>query len=347
MRPFVRRYLPPVGVFLFISMLGAAALGEPSPGDVREARELFASAVQLEGAGNYTLAAQKLRAAVEIKETPGLRYHLAHCEEQLGSFVAAAADYERVAELIRNGAAAPDVEPLLPAALERVDAHVAKLEILVPAGVPAVAELDGAELPKAVFMRPLSVEAGQHRLRVVSEGHPEFAADLSFSRGERRTVRVLFDAAAAPAPALASSTAPRAEPVAEHGSHSQFGARGAVLVGEAALVATGVGLGLGFMVLRSHAADRVEQSQGAVDQASDSDGACLMAPVPAACGELEDAIAAHDRYTKWMAASFVGAGVATGALVVTWVLWPGSPRGVTLGVHPQAAGLRLLAGGSF
>jgi len=346
MRTFVSRSSLPVGVFLFVSALHCVALGQPSQGDVHLARELFADAVSLEAAGNYALAAQKLRAALEIKETPGLRYHLAHCEEQLGTFVAAAADYERAAELIRTGAAAPDVEPLLPAALERVEAHVAKLEILVPKGVPAVAELDGNELPKAALTKPVSIEPGQHRLRVVSEGHPEFAADLRLSRGERRTVRVLFDAAPVPAPA--SSAMPVANPVAEHSPNSQFGARSSVLIGEAALVATGVGLGIGFMVARSHAAHRIEQSQRAVDAASSSsDGACVTSPVPAACGELDDAIADHDRYTKWMTASFVGAGVATTALAVTWVLWPGSPRGVTLAVHPQAAGVRLLAGGSF
>lgn len=346
MSPFVWRSSLRVSVFLFVSVCASAALAEPSQIEVREARELFASAVSLESAGNYALAAQKLRAAVEIKDTPGLRYHLAHCEEQLGSFVPAASDYERAADLIRNGAAAPDVEPLLPAALERVDAHVAKLEIVVPSGVHAVAELDGNELPKAAFTRPVSIEPGQHRLRVVSAGHPEFTADLSFSRGELRTVRVLFEAAPAAAPAPSASEP--AKPAAAGEPSSRFGVRGAVLLGEAALVATGVGLGFGFLVARSHAAHRIDESQRAVDAASaGSQGACVTAPVPAACGDLEAAIADHDRYTKLMTASFVGAGVATGALAVTWALWPGSPRGVTLTVHPQAAGVQLLAGGSF
>ncbi len=56
------------------------AHAEPSAADIASARRLFSEATELRRAGQWSDAAAKLREAIAIKETPGLRFHLAHCE---------------------------------------------------------------------------------------------------------------------------------------------------------------------------------------------------------------------------------------------------------------------------
>src|SRR3954470_2756065 len=119
-----------VGILLAVAWSSPLAAKEVSSAELATARRLFAEATALEASSDWNAAVGKLKSAVAIKETPGLRYHLAHCEEQLGALVAASFDYERAAELIRDGAPAPDVEPLLPLAQRRLDSRVAKLDIV-------------------------------------------------------------------------------------------------------------------------------------------------------------------------------------------------------------------------
>lgn len=327
--------------FLVVSTGSSPAVAEPTAAELSEARALFADATTLEGNGDYAAAARKLERAIGIKETPGLRYHLAHCEEQLGSLVAAIADYERASELIRAGAVAPDVEPLLPLASRRLDSRVARLEIVVPAELPSSAELDGVALPPSSLGAAVKVDPGPHRLLVRSPGQPDFVADLTLMTGERRTLKVFFAKSPPPAPAPVAPVPPPRSP--ESGG---FGGREVVLLGEGALTLTGLGLGVGFLVARGNAADRVAHAQSAVDQQAPGPSGCGGVPAPAACAELDRALDDHERASTLATASFVGAGVAAGALVLTWALWP-SPRAVSLTAHTSTAGVTVAATGEF
>src|SRR4029079_11912267 len=87
----------------FVMAHGIAA-AEPAPSDIAEARRLFSEASDLRTEGKWDLAAKKLEAAIAIKETAGLRFHLAYCEEKMGHLLAATRDYDRADELIRDGA---------------------------------------------------------------------------------------------------------------------------------------------------------------------------------------------------------------------------------------------------
>src|SRR5690349_9230742 len=80
---------------LLLSSLVTIARAEPSAAEIKTARQLFAEAESLRSKGDCRTAAEKLRLALQIKETPGLRFHLAHCEERLGQLVQADADYRR------------------------------------------------------------------------------------------------------------------------------------------------------------------------------------------------------------------------------------------------------------
>jgi len=325
---------------LSASTLALPLRAEPGPAELGEARSLFADATALEAQGDYAAAAGKLKRALSIKETPGLRYHLAHCEEQLGALVAAGNDYDRAAELIRAGASAPDVEPLLPLAADRLASRVARLEIVVPAGAHASAELDGVALPPSAFGGPVKVDPGAHRLLVRSPGQADFRADLSFASGERRTIKVFVEAAPPP---QGSPPAPVAPPPSQQADQGALGGREVVLLSEAALTLTGLGLGIGFLVARNNAAGRVEHAQSGVDAASPGTSGCGTQPAPAACTDLEQALDDHSRASTLATAGFVGAGVAASALAVTWALWPSSSRATAVALHPRAAGIELTA----
>lgn len=322
---------------------------EPPPETLAAARSLFGQAVALEMASDFRGAAAKLESALALKETPGLRYHLAHCQEQDGALLAAAANYERASELMRGGAEAPDVAPLLAGATRRVEARLAKLELVLPPDVNASAEVDGRPLPARALEAPIALDPGPHRVLVRSRGHADFRADLSFTSGEHRTVRVLFDSAGASAVAPASVPAPtvpapRTAPPSVHAG--TLDERKIVLASEAVITLLGVGLGAGFMAVRSNAADRAEAAQAALEEPAAGPAGCTSAPV-AACAELRSALDEHQRATTIATASFIGAGVAAGALALTWALWPTSPATPTLALRPQAAGLELRAGGAF
>jgi len=330
---------------LSVSTVAVPLRADPAPAELSAARALFADATELEARGDYAGAVTKLKGALAIKETAGLSYHLGHCEEQLGALVAASKSYDRAAELIRAGAPAPDVEPLLPLARDRLDSRIARLELVVPAGAQASAELDGVALPASAFVAPVKVDPGAHRLLVRSPGQADFRADLGFSSGERRTIKVFFE----PSPAvLASSAPPAPAPSRPHDAErGGLGGREVVLLSEAALTLTGLGFGIGFLVARGNAAQRVEHAQSAVDATSMGPNGCGSVPAVPACTDLEQALDAHSRASTLATASFVGAGVAESALVVTWALWPSSSHETELALYPRAEGLELTARARF
>src|SRR5450432_1242199 len=102
------------GLLVCAVAIGARlAHAEPTPAEISTARQAFESAVALEADQKWLEASTKLREALAIKDTPGLRFHLAHCEEQQGLLVEAALDYDRANELLQHGAKAPDVQKLL------------------------------------------------------------------------------------------------------------------------------------------------------------------------------------------------------------------------------------------
>jgi len=336
---------------------------EPSNADLELARGLFSDATALEGRADWAAATAKLKRALAIKETPGLRYHLAHCEEQTGSLVLAAADYQRAAELIRDGAPAPDVEPLLPLAARRLDSRIAKLELVVPPGTSAVAELDGRVLPPSAVGASVRLDPGAHRVVVRAPGRGDYNAELTLATGERRTLKLFFGPERSPAGVSRASRPPRANaesaataggstvasrPGDEADGRAAFGTREVVLVGEAALALAGVGVGIGYAVVRHGATGRIDAAQRAVDSSSaGAADACYLGNAVPACAALTQAIDDHQRAATIEIASFVGAGAATGLLAATWTLWPSSPRGVAVTITPRASGAELLAGGVF
>jgi hypothetical protein len=350
MRPFATAF----GVFLTFAASARAQNADAKATDLALARELFSDATLLEARADWLAATAKLKRALVIKETPGLYYHLAHCEEQLGALVAAAADYARASELIRDGAKAPDVEPLLPLAERRIESRVAKLELVVPPGISATAELDGRLLPPSALGASVSVDPGAHRVVLRSPGRKDVTSSLELGVGEHRTLKVFYtpDPEAPPPPEVSptrENTRPSARRTVAHAdAPSWFGAREALLLGEGAVTLAGVAVGVVYTFARRDATERVGSAELAVDAEAPSNlNACGGRMPVASCGELSQAIDAHKRAVTLQAVGFAGAAVGGLALGLTWALWPSARTKLGFELRPHQGSLLLDAGGTF
>lgn len=322
----------------------AALAAEPSPSEISVARALFDQGLADERAGRWREAAGKFRSAAAIKDTPGLRFHVARCEEEQGLFVEALLEYDRARELLDAGNKAADVEKLLPAARERVKAKVALLTLRVPDGVQdASVRVDGKPVSGSVLGVPMPVNPGTHRVQAASAGRKAYSREIVLDSGEALELALelpAVDAPPEPAPARPlSGTASDVAPVTDAG----VSARSIALVSEASLFAVGLGTGVIFSIARRAASDRYEQANRQVlDQVggSDPDGTACNAP-RAGCSELQLAGRDRDRAGKLAVTGFVVAGVSAAAFGLTWWLWPAGTPEVTAGIAPGRVDLGL------
>jgi hypothetical protein len=316
------------------------------------ARRLFDEGRAAEDAARWQEAAEKFRKAIAIKDTPGMRFHLARCEEERGAFVEALVEYDRARELIDSGVRAADVEKLLADARERVRAKVALLTVRLPSGVENVSvELDGKALSGAVLGVPMPINPGVHRVSAVAVGRQPFAKELALGTGEVRQLALELPVAttvppAAPAPAPAA--APTATVDTAPGSRvdgSPVSARTIVLVGEASVFAAALGTGIAFSVARSSADDRYQAANRTVLAplgGSDPGGTACSVPREG-CAELDEAVKDRSRAGTFAVAGFVTAGVSAAAFGLTYWLWPAgrAPTQVRASLAPGLAGLSL------
>jgi hypothetical protein len=329
-----------------IQLAAPAASAEPTPSELVLARRLFAEASALEERGNWAADSVKLRESLAIKETPGLRYHLAHCEEQSGQLVAASLEYARASELIRAGAQAPDVAQLLALADQRLVTQIPKLSLDVPADVQGVSvEIDGHPISPAVLGNPIPLDPGTHRVVARAPNRGDFNERVELALGQTHTLVLVFPQRG-PAPPPVARLAPASRPLSTEPERRGVAPRTIALIGEGALAAAGLGVGIGFTVARANAAERVEGWQGEIDAQSRGSGAgCQEAATSPQCTELRSAIADHRRSSTLMTIGYVGAGVGLTAGVLTWLLWPKTDARVTAWVGPEGATLR--AGTTF
>jgi len=333
------------GLIFFASLLLAGrGLAEPTPEELSSARQSFKDAVALEADQKWVEATAKLRQALAVKETPGLRFHLAHCEEKQGMLLEAAADYDRATELIGQGAKAPDVQKLLAPASAEVKSRIPRLTLEIPSEVtdPGV-WLDGkAALPSEVIQgQPLN--PGRHELRVIASGRTPFVRELTLKEGDQVTVRADLPEtrplAAAPSegPRPLTSAPSAIGPTSAPKRYVHASAKPYLLAGEAVVTVAGLALGIGYAVAASSANDRVTSAQNQIDRSSSTDAsACTMpnGPLGNACGNLRSAIDDHDRDTTLSSVGFISAGVGAAAFLTTVLVYP-SAREPKSGVAVQ------------
>lgn len=334
-----RRLSAALGVLVFAAALSARA--EPTAEEIKTARQLFADAEQLRATGDCEGAAAKLRQAIAIKETPGLRFHLAHCEERLGQLVLANGDYRRAAELIRSGANAPDVVRLLEPAQKSLAERLPTMRIRVPeVSPPARVRLDDTELTPEAARAFMPVDPGKHTVAVEANGYDPFLLELTIAEGEDRVVVAALRSRSAPAPAASVTLAPASALAGEpQREGSRFGAREVVVLGEAALAVAGAGIGVAYLLKREAADDDVSAHYARIDAAGGWCSSARSASVNDACIRLPDALQERAEAGNIAIAGFVGAGVFGAAAAATWFLWPSrSPRESSVVIAPFLGG---------
>jgi hypothetical protein len=325
------------------------AASEPTPSELSVARRLFDEGRAAEDAGRWHEAAEKFRRATTIKDTPGMRFHLARCEEEQGAFVEALVEYDRARELIDSGVKAVDVEKLLADARERVRAKVALLTLRLPAGVQNVSvELDGKPLSGSVLGVPMPINPGKHRLNAVAVGRTTFADELELGTGEVRQLAIELPVTTT-VPLVTTATPPTAAPASVAAGPQAPSAdtpavtRTVVLVGEAAFFAAALGTGVGFSIAKSAASDRIQTANQQLSGKDDS--ACSAAMPPPGCAELSEAVQDRTRDGTIATAGFIAAGVSAAAFGLTYWLWPEAPARLSAGAAP--GGVELSIGGRF
>jgi tetratricopeptide (TPR) repeat protein len=292
---------------------------EPTPTELAVARRLFAEALELEREQRWELAASKLRDALAVKDTPGLRFHLAHCEEKRGRLVEAMLNYDRARELIAAGAKAPDVESVLEPARSALERRLPVLVLVPPADVADLSvQLDGQPVARSVLGRAAPVDAGTHVIVARAPGYREYQQEVPIAEGERRTLQLALVPIPVAEPAPVASK-PAAPPAAATSSSSPV--RTYVLIGEAALTAAALGVGIGYYLGLDSAELRADEARDKVDAALPPMQYC-PGGAPRECAEFDAAVEDYDRHRWFAVGGFTVAGVGAVATVLTYVLWP-------------------------
>ncbi len=247
------------GALLCLPMVGRA---EPAPSEIALARRLFTEAAGLREAGKGEEAAAKLREAIAIKETPGLRFHLAHCEEQMGRLIEAQVEYDRADALIREGHKAPDVVELLEPARASLRERIPTLLVRAPPDAREVRLIiDDQPLAPSALGTRVPLNPGAHAIVVDAAAHDPFRLEVTLKEGEDRVVEAEWksDREAAKAAASAPVSRPaRRQERPESMQDSGFGVREGLLIGEGVLTAAGVAVGVIFLVQARSDDDRVK-----------------------------------------------------------------------------------------
>lgn len=301
---------------------------EPSPTELAIARKLFKEATELELGREWKTAAAKLREAILIKDTPGLRFHLAYCEEQMGLLVEAMLNYERAVDLLAAGAKASDVEALLEPARRSLEQRLPTLLIVIPAGVPGlVVELNGRPLAASILGRPAPVNPGTYGIQVTAPGHSRFAMELAIAEGEKK--RVHADLKPLPPPSAPQKESRSEQPVPAN-SASASGTKTYLLVAESTFTLAALGIGVGYLMVMNSANERGDRAGARTDEfvgTEPGNRTCAEATreypdYHFACASLDDAISDYERARQLSTIGFIGAGVGAASVVLTWALWP-------------------------
>ncbi len=272
--------------FTMALMLAARLVhADPSPSELQAARDLFSKAEKDEDAGNWSEALDKLKRAVSVKPTPGLRYHIALCEEKLGQLVAALADYTAADQAARE-ANNKDVIDAVAEPLKTLRIRVPTLTIEVPAASGAQVDLDGKTVAPGLYGVAMPVEPGMHRVQAKATGKRPFTTQVQLREREATTSTVRW----VDIPVVNDDTQPSHDTPDVHPPESSTS--GGVKVG--AIVMTVIAAGaLGFGIGAYMAADGAQTN---LQQ---------MCPTMTDCGDLKTTVRTWDAValTSWIAAA--------------------------------------------
>jgi hypothetical protein len=325
------------GSFALVALTAPGAFAaDPTPAELREARDLFGKAEKDEKAGDWSAALEKLRRVAQIKVTPGVRFHLALAEEKTGLLVTALADYA-MAEKQATDEKNRDVLAALREPIAALQARVPRLVVKAPPDVKGLeVSVDGKILAPGLYAAEMPVDPKSHTVEAKAPGKKPFTQTVASQERDTKTVDVVLEdeskVVPAPVPPVPTAggaqtppTTPPVTPSPPPGTTPKGESKtGAVLatVGAVALI----GVGVGAYVI-------------ADGKQSDGRAQCLTLPTQSACDDLRSPVRTWD--TVALAAWVGGAALATVAIVL-WAT-PGAGGSARASgrvyVGPGAAGL--------
>jgi tetratricopeptide (TPR) repeat protein len=161
-----------------------------SPSDLAAAKRLFEAAEVDQTHMRWAEALEKLERVVDIKETAGVRFHIAVCQEKLGQLAKSLESYERARNLA-SSAGSNDVLEMVGPEIERMRARVPRVRVEAPKGVgPLVVLIDQsvyADLPSGHEVR---LDPGTHQVLVKVDGEVRLDRLVSLGEGQSETLRV-------------------------------------------------------------------------------------------------------------------------------------------------------------
>ena len=336
------RFLPPLTV-LVLALMATPALGAPSASEIAVARQLFEQGKLLQDRGEWSRAITQYRKALDIKDTPGLRYRVGYCEEQLGHLVEAGVEYERARELLEAGVRADDVAELLPQTIASLRQRTPHL-VLVLADPPPnmTVRVDGTLLAHATIGRHLPLNPGDHAVTVSAPGFLPITRTVALREGERQRLRVSLT----PAPHQDTPHHPGAtDSTSDEGSDMS---RVLVLIGEGALLTAGIGMGIIATMEKNQAEDDIHALNAQISKdAGESAGTCAepTSRIQSHCQRLANAVDEYAFAEDLATIGFVAAGVSAAALVATYLAWPEHKASVRAVLLPEGGSLAI--SGSF
>jgi hypothetical protein len=318
---------------------GAPATGSPSPTQLATARELFAQGEHDEDEGRWQDALDKMRQVALVKQTAGIEYHIALCEEHLGLLVSALDDF-RQAEAEAGVEHAQDVLRLVGGALDALGSRVPRLSLHVtPEGLEATVTLDGHPLEPTRLGVARPIDPGPHTIEARAPGRQPASITVTMRERDATSLELPLVPQLPQLPQLGQAPAAQAlvgAPPMRDGQRpaAAFVWTPARIGGAVATVAAAglVATGIGAFVAAGNAHERGVQSCATVGD-----------PSPDACASLKNTVRTWD----WLAAgAWAGGAVSAGLAVFLWTrTTPASSRAGSLSwsVGVGSVGLR----GSF
>jgi hypothetical protein len=164
-----------------------AQLTTPQHGDREAAEALFRAGRASARAGDYQGACRRFTESFRLDPAMGTLINLGDCEEKLGHWVRALANYRQAErELSPGDERLPPLHERIAALDEKIPTLVVRIHAPLPVG--ARVSKDGAEFGASALDLPLKVDPGMHEIQVLVPGEPSKSLHIEVHEGESREV---------------------------------------------------------------------------------------------------------------------------------------------------------------
>lgn len=260
--------------------------------DARAARKAEHAGLRHEHRHKWKAAVEDYQRALQFHDTPGIRWHLAHAESELGHLIEAQKDLKavlaahHVSYWLRRNAKRK---------LRQIQKRIPSLTLILPHAFDGTVKVDQEPVDAAALNAPLSLNPGTHQLEVRAEHYRPLERTVSLKEREDQTLEVHLTRLAPP-PELAAE--PPAAPRVEKSSSLQ------TTLGIVSLGVGAAGLGVGIGMALAARATKNELSSTCVNNV---------------CAESQRTLYDHGKTQADIAtAGFIvgGAGVAAGIVLL-------------------------------